>query len=166
MSTIEVDKDDNAIGLRPSDDFYTGKYIHRSVHLILFNSQGQILLQKRAPNKEWYPNLISYSVSGTVENETYEECILRETEEEIGISTPAKYLFKHPYFDTLDKAWHAVFLGKSDNQIKPDGIEMTEVIWIDPDELKNSIANNPDIYVPHFIIGMNKYFTEFDKTEK
>ena len=26
---IEVDENDNQIGLRPKDDFYTGKYIHR-----------------------------------------------------------------------------------------------------------------------------------------
>ena len=158
---MEVDKDDNIIGLRPRDDFYTGKYIHRSVHLILFNSQDQILLQKRAPDKKWYPNLIDYSVNGTVDDETYEEGILRETEEEIGISTPTKYLFKYPYFDTLDKAWHAVFLGKSDGKITPDGREMTEVIWMTPDELKKSMQNNPEIYTSHFIVGMNKYFAEF-----
>ena len=50
---IEVDKNDNQIGLRPRDDFYTGKYIHRASHLILFNSKNEILLQHRAPTKKW-----------------------------------------------------------------------------------------------------------------
>ena len=72
---IEVDKNDNQIGLRPRDDFYTGKYIHRSSHLILFNSKNEILLQHRAPTKKWYPNLFTYSVSGTVANESYEDCL-------------------------------------------------------------------------------------------
>lgn len=166
MSNIEVDKNDNVIGLRPIEDFYTGKYIHRSSHLILVNLKNQILLQKRAPDKKWYPDLFTYSVSGSVENETYEECIKKEMSEEIGISTIAKYLFKYPFFDKLDKSWHAVFLGNSDSKIKPDGIEMTEVVWIDANKLKNNIINNPGIYVPHFIIGMNKYFAEFYGAEK
>ena len=116
----EVNKDDNVIGLRPRDDFYTGKYIHRSSHLILFNSKNEVLVQKRSPTKKWYPNLYTYSVSGTVAEESYDECIKKETEEEIGITVPGKYLFKYPFFDELDKAYHAVFIGNSDEEIKPD----------------------------------------------
>ncbi len=43
---IEVDKDDNRIGLRTKKEFYTGKFIHRASHLILFNSKNEILLHR------------------------------------------------------------------------------------------------------------------------
>lgn len=75
---IEVDEKDNVIGFRPRDDFYTGKYIHRASHLILFNSKNEILIQKRASTKKWYPNLYTFSVSGTVADESYEDCIKKE----------------------------------------------------------------------------------------
>jgi isopentenyldiphosphate isomerase len=163
---IEVDINDSQIGLRPRDDFYTGKYIHRSSHLILFNSKNEILLQHRTPTKKWYPNLFTYSVSGTVANESYEECIEREMQEEIGISINVKRLFTYPFFDTLDKAWRCVFIGKTDDNIIPDAREIQEIKWMDADELKRDILKNSDIYSPPFVEGMKKYFNEFYGNEK
>jgi len=163
---IEVDKNDNVIGLRPRDDFYTGKYIHRSSHLILFNSKNEILIQKRASTKKLYPNLYTYSTSGGVQNESYEDCIKREVKEEIGISIPMRYLFKYPSFDKIDKAFRAVFVGKSDNKIKPDNREMTEIKWISVNELKEDIKENSNKYTFPFVIGMGKYFAEFYEIEK
>ena len=163
---IEVDKNDNVVGLRPRTDFYTGKYIHRSSHLILFNSKNEILIQKRAPTKKWYTNLYTCSVSGTVANESYEECINKEMKEEIGISIPVKFLFKSSFFDKQDKAFHAVFVGKTDQEIKPDKREMSEVKWIKADELKKDIKEHPEQYTPPFVAGMKKYFAEFYRAEE
>ena len=69
--SIEVDKNNKKIGLRTISDFQTGKFIHRSAHLLLINSKNEILIHKRSSNKVWYPNLYTYSVSGTVKNESY-----------------------------------------------------------------------------------------------
>ena len=160
---IEVDKNDNKIGLRPRDDFYTGKYIHRAVHLILFNFKNEIFLQLRVSTKKWYPNLFTYSVSGTVANESYEDCIKKEMQEEIGISIKAKKLFAYPFFDTFDKAWHCVFVGQTDDDVKPDAREIQQIKWMDADELKKDIVNNSKIYTPPFVEGMKKYFDEFYK---
>lgn len=158
---IEVDKDNKPLGLRPREDFYTGKYIHRSSHLILFNSKNEILIQKRAATKIWFPNLYTYSVSGTVADETYEETIAREMAEEIGISVPAKKLFEFPHFDTLDKAWQCIFVGKSDEAITADAREMSEVKWVNAELLKIDIQEHPEIYTPPFIIGMKKFFEKY-----
>jgi len=158
---IEVDENNTQIGLRSRDDFYTGKYIHRASHLILYNSKNEILLQHRAPTKNWYPNLFTYSVSGTVANESYEACIKKEMQEEIGISIKVKRLFTYPFFDTFDKAWHCVFIGKTDNKIFPDVREMSEITWIAVDELKKDVTENPDMYTPPFVEGMKIYFTDF-----
>ncbi len=163
---IEVDKDNNQIGLRPRDDFYTGKYIHRAAHLILFNSKNEILLQHRVSTKKWYPNLLTYSVSGTVANESYEECIKKETQEEIGISTISTKLFTYPFFDTFDKAWHCVFIGKTDEKITPDKKEIQKIKWIDVNELKKDILKNSSIYTPPFVEGMKRYFNEFYMNKK
>lgn len=159
---IEVDKNDNQIGLRPRDDFYTGKYIHRASHLILFNDKNEILLQHRSPNKKWYPNLFTYSVSGTVANESYDECIEKEMLEEIGISIKVKKLFKYPFFDTFDKAWHCVFLGKTTKEVIPDEREIQAIKWINVDELKKDLLERPEIYTPPFVEGMKEYFEAFD----
>jgi len=158
---IEVDEKDNVLGLRPRDDFYTGKHIHRASHLVLLNSKDEILVQKRVPTKKWYPNLYTFSVSGTVADESYEHCMKKEMQEEIGISIPVKFIFKFPFFDKLDKAFHAIFVGKSDEEIKPDKREMTEARWIPAEDLKKDIKEHPEKYTPPFVEGMKKYFAEF-----
>ncbi|MGV8161793.1 MAG: hypothetical protein ACP5N2_00495 [Candidatus Nanoarchaeia archaeon] len=66
----EVDENDKFVRFRSRSDFYNGDYIHRGSQLILKNSKGQILLQKRAKNKKWFPNLWGLSASGTVSKET------------------------------------------------------------------------------------------------
>ena len=154
---IEVDKNDKKIGLRPISDFQTGKFIHRSSHLLLRNSKGEILLQKRSSNKKWYPNLYTYSVSGTVANENYKKCVKREMKEEIGISIPIKLLFIYKYFDKPEKAFHALFYGESDKKIIPDKREISKVLWMSPEELKKDLKKHPKKYVPHVRFGLKKY---------
>jgi len=157
---IEVDKNNKKIGLRPLTDFYTGKFIHRSVHLLLFNSKDEMLIQKRSKNKKLYPHLYTYSVSGFVNNESYEDCIKHEMKEEIGISTPVKLLFIYKNFDKWDKSFHALFIGKikNDKKITPDKKEMSSIKWITLEELKKDILKKPNNYVPHVVFGLKKYF--------
>ena len=158
---IEVDENNNRIGLRPKSDFHTGKFIHRSAHLILLNSKNEILLQKRASDKKWYPNFFTYSVSATVADETYEECINREMQEEIGINIPVKKSFTYKYFDEVDKAFRAVFIGRTDEEIKPDPREIQQIRWINADELKKEILANPEIYTPPLIEGLKIFFSKY-----
>jgi isopentenyldiphosphate isomerase len=163
---LEVDQDDNPIGLRLREDFYTAKYIHRAAHLILFNSQNEILLQRRATTKKIYPNLFTYSVSGTVGNESYEKCLQREMQEEIGISIIAKKLFKYPFFDKNEKAWHCVVVGATDDKIIPEANVIQAIKWLDANKLKVDISQNPEKYTPPFIDGIKNYFKNFYQPKK
>lgn len=158
---IEVDRSDNVIGMRPREDFYTGNYIHRSVHLILFNSRGEILIQKRAPTKVWFPNLYTYSVSGTVAKESYNYSIRKEVQEEIGLSIEMKFLFKYLFLGETSKSYNAVYSGKSDNKITPDLTEMSKVKWVPTAELEKDITLHPEMYTPTFRMGMKKFFDEY-----
>ena len=160
----EVDSDDNLLGLREREEFYSGNYIHRASHLVLLNSENEMLIQKRAPSKKWYPNRYTYSVSGTVRDESYEACIKREMLEEIGISVPFRKLFKIPCLLENGGAYHTVFLGRcseeSLNLIMPDPEEMVSVNWVGLDELYRAVENEPENYTPSLKAGITKIFKE------
>lgn len=158
---IEVDKNNNVLGLRPREDFYGGKYIHRSSHLLLFNTTGELAIMKRSTNKRWYPNLYTFSVSGTVDNETNTECIKREIKEEIGLDLEPKELFTFRHFDNQDSAFATVYFAVSDKNLIPDKQEISEVKLILLEQLKDDMISNPDIYTLPFLLGMKAYFEKY-----
>lgn len=164
---IEVNENDEVIGARPRTDFYNGNHIHRSTYLILFNSKDEILLQKRALTKKWYPSLYTFAVARTVqEGESYKDSMIKGLKEKIGISTPIKFLFKFFFQEKSDRAFRAVFIAKSDDKIKPNKKDIAEIEWVNVSKFKKDIVKNPERYAPSFIACMKKYFAEFYTVKK
>ncbi|MCQ1536439.1 NUDIX domain-containing protein [Methanosarcina sp. KYL-1] len=160
----EVDENDNFIGLRPREDFYTGKHIHRASHLILLDSRNRMLLQKRALSKLWYPGRCTFSVSGTVNDESYEDCLKREMLEEIGISVPFRELFRLPCILNGKGGFHMVYLGACSDQnasmIRHDPEEASSVEWVGLEELRYSIEEKPENYAPALRAAVRRFFEE------
>lgn len=160
----EVDMDDNFLGLRARDEFYSGKHIHRASQLILLDPENRILLQKRSPGKFWFPNRYTYSVSGTVADESYEACITREMLEEIGISVPFRRLFKIPCIRENKGAYHTIFSGRCSEEaaslIRHDLEEATSIEWVELEELHRAVKAEPGNYTPTLREGIIKIFKE------
>ena len=160
----EVDNEDNFLGLREREEFYSENHIHRASQLILLNAENKMLIQKRAPGKIWYPNRYTYSVSGTVRDESYEACLEREMVEEIGILVPFRRLFKLPCIFGIGRAFHTVFLGRcseeTENLIVLDPEETASIKWVALDELHTAIKTEPEIYTPSLRAGILKIFKE------
>lgn len=160
----EVDRDDNFLGLRVRDEFYSGNHIHRASQLILLDPENRMLLQKRSPGKYWFPNRYTYSVSGTVADESYEACIAREMLEEIGISVPFRRLFKIPCILENKGAYHTIFLGRCSeetaNLIRYDPEEAVSIEWVELEELHMAVKTEPGKYTPSLRAGIIKIFEE------
>jgi len=59
---------------------------HRAVHLYIFNSKNEVLLQRRAPTVDHFPGFFSISVLGHINaGEFSSDTVRREVEEELGI---------------------------------------------------------------------------------
>jgi isopentenyl-diphosphate delta-isomerase len=160
--SIEVDKDDNIIGLMPTKDFFRSNHIHRSAHLLLFNSKGELLLQKRTETKKAYPNVWDNSVAGFVdEGESYYDCVLRETREEIGVAVKPRPLFHYIFFDNIYKAHKEVYSARYDGPFDMSKREISELKWISLAELKKKIAERPTDFCPPFVECMRIYFQKF-----
>lgn len=54
----EVDKNNNCTGrVLPKDEFHSKGFYYREVIGFIVNEHGEVLLQKRSPNKKIKPNL-------------------------------------------------------------------------------------------------------------
>ena len=64
----------------------SGRY-HLVVHVVIFNSRGEMLIQQRQPFKEGWPNLWDVTVGGSaVAGDTSRSAAQREVMEEIGLA--------------------------------------------------------------------------------
>ena len=64
----------------------TGRY-HMVVHVVIFNTKGEMLIQQRQPFKEGWPNLWDITVGGSaVAGDTSRTAAQREVMEEIGLA--------------------------------------------------------------------------------
>ena len=64
----------------------TGRY-HLVVHVVIFNSKGEMLIQQRQPFKEGWPNMWDVTVGGSaVQGDDSRTAAQREVMEEIGLA--------------------------------------------------------------------------------
>lgn len=148
-----VDENDNAIGDRERFQLIPGD-IYRVSALWLTNSRGDILMAQRSFAKKNSPGKWSAAVAGTVESdENYNTNIVKEIEEEIGLSLSIKDLIKGPkifikgmhndffaqwYFYTIDKP-------AEEFKIQPD--EVRQVEWFSRDGLMEAFNTRPHDFV-------------------
>ena len=129
------------------------KDIYRVSALWITNKKGEILLAKRAITKKHSPGKWGPAVAGTVEEgETYDSNIIKEAEEELGI-TNAKFR-KGPKDPPYEHEKHKMFcqwyffetdMDLDDFKIQEE--EVDELRWITKEELDKEIINNPSIFI-------------------
>lgn len=95
-----VDENDKVLGKAPKDDIYNKKLVHRIVHILVFNDQGEMALQLRSKTVKFCPSHWVTSVGGHVQSgETYEEAALREYKEELCATSKIEFFSKDFYGD-------------------------------------------------------------------
>src|SRR5207237_10724606 len=82
-----VNDRDEVIARKPRGEIHRLKLKHRAVHVLVFNSRGELFLQKRSMKKDCFPGAWDSSASGHLDSgETYGACAVRELREEIGLA--------------------------------------------------------------------------------
>ncbi len=132
---------------------------HRSVHIWIINSQKEILMQKRNPHKETFPNMWAISVAGHVQTgETPIEACQRELKEELGIDVKEEeltHLFKLNRIQSFPaftiKVIDEVYLLKKDldvNRLTIQKDELVKVKYFSYQDFKTSLVNHDSTFVP------------------
>ena len=125
------------------------------VHICIFNSQGQLLIQHRQHNKKLYPDLWDLSVGGhTMAGESSRQSAERELKEELGIKYDFSNIrpsltinFTHGFDD-----YYILKLDLDADKLTLQDEEVESVKWASLDEIIHLVNSKQFIpYTPHFI---------------
>ena len=156
---ILVDKHDVEQGtMEKMEAHKNGGTLHRAFSVFVFNTKGELLLQRRALHKYhsgglWTNTCCSHPRPG----ETVREAGHRRLEEEMGMQCKLVELFSFEYKAELDGGmteWELdhVLLGLSDKEPSINEEEVAEFKYMPLDEIDEDLNKNPQNYTEWFKI--------------
>jgi 16S rRNA (adenine1518-N6/adenine1519-N6)-dimethyltransferase len=146
-----VDAEDRVIRQERRSIVHDQGLTHRAVHVFVFNSRGQLLVQRRSASKDEFPLTYTSSASGHVAaGETYEACAPRELHEEIGLVAPLEWLIKLPASAETAHEHTVLFRAVSDAVPTPNEEEVASLTYFSLDELGALLALDPAAFSPPF----------------
>jgi isopentenyldiphosphate isomerase len=140
-----VNENDEIIGRDTREKIHDEHKIHRGVHVIICNSAGAVLIQKRSLGKDYYPGYYDISVGAQVSSgESYEESAGRELMEELGCTAPA--LVPIAYYDAFSarqREKRKVFFFTHDGPFRIDPGEVEEIEFISRGDIGKVLDERP-----------------------
>jgi isopentenyl-diphosphate delta-isomerase len=149
---ILVDKNDNAIGTMEKMEAHRKGALHRAFSVLLFNSNGEILLQKRSATKYHSAGLWTNTCcSHPLPDEKIEDATRRRLKEEMGIDLQPEFVYKFIYKVALEKGlieheYDHVFIGTFDGEPAINKNEVEDWKFVTVHWLKHDISQHPDHY--------------------
>ncbi len=132
-----VDETNNVVRSATRREMRAKGLPHRATYIAIFNSRGDLYVQRRTMTKDVYPGLLDPVSGGVVQaDESYEESAVRELAEEMGIHGVAlEPQFDFYFADGPGKVWGRLFRCQWDGPVVPQPEEVVEVVLLTPDEI-------------------------------
>src|SRR5437867_1826810 len=141
-----VDERDEVVGRNTRNEVHRLGLQHRAVHVLVFNSRGEIFLQKRSMQKDRQPGLWDSSASGHLNcGEDYDACAVRELGEELGLhlKEPPQRLFKIAASTETDQEHVWVYRCEAGGPFQLNTDEIEQGAWFKAQEVTRWMAKRP-----------------------
>ncbi len=148
-----VDENDEVIGTEKRGIIHAKRLLHRAVHVLLFNSQGKLYVQRRSMAKDAAPGKWDSSASGHVDpGETYDGSAARELDEELNIHSrpPLEPVAKLPASRQTGMEFTMIYRTHCDDTPEPNPHEIMDGTWVTPYELDHWMAQEPKVFAGCF----------------
>ncbi len=140
-----VDENDVLVGYDTYDNAIANNLIRRASRVFVFNTNGELLIQKRSQLIS-KPGLLDQSAAGHVdEGEEYIDAAIRETREELGITNfkLAEVVTSYRTEDFFNTIYKTVV--QVDEVLSFDTHEVESVQWLSPKSVDELITNTPEL---------------------
>ena len=150
-----VDEADCVLRSAPRQLVHAEKWLHRAVHVFVFNAAGQLYLQRRSSTKASAPNKWVSSCSGHVDaGEDYLQAAQRELSEEIGLQLAGDALqpiFKEGPCPPTGGEFVWVYTCQSEGSFTLDPEEVSDGQWVDLSNLEHWLDRAPRDFAWSFV---------------
>ena len=152
-----IDRAGNIIGKATREECHGDTSLaHRTVHVLVFNSNGELFLQKRSMNKDIQPGKWDTSVGGHLDmGETFDQAVIREMKEELGIETPVQYLYDYWMCNEVETEYVHTYTCTYDGAIEFNAHEIDDGRFWSREEIEENVGKG--IFTPNFEQEYQKY---------
>lgn len=165
---ILVDNNDIEVGTIEKMEAHVEGKLHRAFSIFVFNSKGEMMLQRRALHKYhsgglWTNTCCSHPNAG----ETLEEAVHRRLMQEMGFDCELKEIKSFLYHARLDNnliehELDHIFVGYYDEDPMINKEEVEEWKWISFEDLSKEIKEHPEQFTYWFKVAMDEVLLPVD----
>jgi isopentenyl-diphosphate Delta-isomerase len=155
---ILVNNNDETTGLSEKMAAHEQGLLHRAFSVFIFNSAGELLLQRRALSKYhsaglWTNTCCSHPRPG----ESNYDAAVRRLQEEMGFTVPVEKIFDFIYradFENglIEYEFDHVFTGEYEGEVPFNATEVSEIRYASIMEIKQLLTSLPDQFTRWFQI--------------
>ncbi len=155
-----VDSNNRETGTAPRHVMRSRGLVHRAAYVLVFNSRGELYVQKRTMTKDVYPGYYDAATGGVVlAGEGYDESARRELQEELGIrNTNLVSHFAFFYEEGKNRVWGRVYSCIHDGQIHLQAEEVESGFFAAPGTVLALSEKEP--FTPDGIYVLKRFLQE------
>jgi isopentenyl-diphosphate delta-isomerase len=156
QEVILVTPQDEPVGVMEKMEAHRRGLLHRAFSVFIFDRDGRMLLQQRAPQKYHGAYLWTNACcSHPMWNEPVEDAAQRRLQEELGFKTPLQKIFSFTYQATVENnliehEYDHVFAGEYEGKIEVNREEVFDFAYHDLASLKLLVEENPERFTTWF----------------
>ncbi|MES2587452.1 MAG: isopentenyl-diphosphate Delta-isomerase [Bacteroidota bacterium] len=164
---ILVDENDHELGFMPKLEVHQKGLLHRAFSILIFNSKGEFLIQKRADGKYHSSNLWTNTCcSHPRKGEIIIDAAHRRLKEEMGFDCELNFAYKFIYKtdfenELVEHEFDHVFLGEFNENPLPNPSEVSDFKWIRLSDLRNDMQKSPEKYTFWFKKILQEHLKSF-----
>lgn len=163
-----VDADDNIVGYGTREYAVANGLVHRIARVFVFNSQNQLLIQKRSKRVKLSGRWDQSAAGHVDEGEDYLTAAIREASEEVGLrgasmTEVGKFYTEEKDEAVVKKRFNTLFTCVFDGELEQDNDEVSEIKWIDLDDLVTWMHDKPSDFTDGFIKTYHFYQTQINR---
>ena len=156
-----VDQEDRVLYQSPRSVVHANHWLHRAVHIFVFNSRGELLIHRRSATKDEAPLKYTSSASGHLSaGEDYATAAGRELEEELGLRASVEFLGIFPANGAMTSFEHSgLYRTTTDETPTFDPNEILSGEFHPLAEIESMIARDPDDFT-HCFRSLFRWYRE------